>query len=94
MIPCYGTHGSKPGDIILNSLVLCLHAGQRINKSIQEEHKIWVLAAEAYSYVAQFRLYQGAKNGKQFASSTKWRLGENVVLRLMECLTSPFNFNF
>ena len=48
MIPCYGTHGSKPGDIILNSLVLCLHAGQRINKSIQEEHKIWVLAAEAY----------------------------------------------
>ena len=93
MIPCYGTHGSKPGDITRNSLVLCRHAGQRTNKSIQEEHKIWIFVAEAYRYVAQFRPYQGAKKGKQVACSTKWGLGENVVLRLMECLTSTFNFN-
>ena len=64
MIPCYGTHGSR----------------QQIKKTIQEEYKIWVLVAEVYGYVVQFRLYQGAKKGKQFASSTKWRLGENVVL--------------
>ena len=55
MIPCYGTHGSK----------------KRINKSIQEECKIWILVVEAYGYVVQFRTYQGAKKGKQFASSTK-----------------------
>ena len=37
------------------------------NKSIQEEYKIWVLIAEAYGYVVQFKPYQGAKKGKQFA---------------------------
>ena len=36
--------------------------------------------------------YQGAKKGKQVASSTKWGLGENVVLRLMECLTPTDNY--
>ena len=72
MIPCCGTHGSR----------------QRINnKSIREEYKIWVLVAEAYGYVVQFRLYQGGKKGKQVASCTKGGLGENVVLRLLECLT-------
>ena len=25
--------------------------------------------------------------------STKWRLGENVVLRLIECLTPSFSFD-
>ena len=40
-----------------------------------------------------FRPYQGAKKGKQIASSTKWKLRENVVLRLMECLTSAFSFD-
>ena len=74
MIPCYGTHGSN----------------QRINKSIQEKCKIWILVAEACGYVVQFRTYQGAKKGKQFASSTKFGLGENIVLRLMECLTPAF----
>ena len=54
MIPCYETHGSR----------------QRINnKSIQEEHKIWVFVAEVYDEVVQFRPYQGAKKGKQVASS-------------------------
>ena len=78
MVPCYGTYGSR----------------QRIsNKSIQEECKIWVLVAETYDYVVQFRPYQGAKKGKQFASSTKWRLRKNVVLRLMECLTPTFSFD-
>ena len=72
MIICCGTHGSR----------------QRINKKlIQDEYKIWTPAAEAYGYVVQFRSYQGARKGKQVASSTKQGLGENVVLRLMECLT-------
>ena len=33
--------------------------------------------------------------GKQsnVSSSTKWRLGENVVLRLMECLTQTVSFD-
>ena len=59
MIPCYGTHGNR----------------QRINnKLIQEEYKIWVLIAEAYGYVVQFRSYPGTKKGKQVASSAKWEL--------------------
>ena len=77
MIPCYRTHGSRQ---------------QVNNKKIQEEYKICVLAAKAYSYVFQFGPYQGAKKGKQVASSTKWGLGENVVLRMMECLTETFSF--
>ena len=74
IIPCYGTHGSN----------------QQINKSIQEKCKIWILVAEAYGYAVQFRTYQGAKKGKQFAASTKCGLGENFVLRLMECLAPAF----
>ena len=67
MITYYWTHGSS----------------QRINnKTIQGEYKIWVLIAEAYGYVVQFRPYHGAKKGKQVASSSKWELGKNVVLRL------------
>ena len=62
------------------------------NKSILEEYKIWVLAAEAYVYVVQFRLYQGAKKEKQVASSTKSGFGKNV-LQLMECLTPAFSFD-
>ena len=54
---------------------------------------MWVLIADAYGYVVQFRPYQGAKKGKQVASSTKWGLGENVVLMLMECLTATFSFD-
>ena len=38
------------------------------------------------------RSYQGAKKRKQVASS-KCRLAENVVLWLMECLTSTFSFD-
>ena len=34
------------------------------NKSIREEYKI--LVAEAYEYVVQLRLYEGAKKRKQF----------------------------
>ena len=78
MIPCYRTHGSR----------------QRINnKSIEEECKIWVLVAETYGCVVPFRPYQGAKKGKQIASSNKWGIGENVVLWLIECLTPTFNFD-
>ena len=59
MIPCYGPHGSR----------------QRINNNlIQEEYKIWVLIAETYGYVFQFRSYPGTKKGKQVASSAKWEL--------------------
>ena len=78
MNPCNGIHGSR----------------HRINsKSIQEECKIWVLVTETCGYVVQFRPYQGAKKEKQFASSTKWGLGENNVLMLMECLTPNFSFD-
>ena len=45
MIPCYVAYGSR----------------HRINKSIQEEYKIWVLVAETFDFVFQFRPYQGAK---------------------------------
>ena len=76
MILYYGTHGSR----------------QQINKkSIQEEHKIWVLAAEVCGYVVQFRPYYATKKGKQVASSTKWRLRKNVVLRSMERVTPTFS---
>ena len=36
--------------------------------------------------------FQGAKKGKQIASSTKWKWGENIVL-LMECLFLSFSFD-
>ena len=48
---------------------------------------------EAYGYLVYYRPYQGAKQGKQVASSTKWVLGEDVVLRLMEFLTPAFTFD-
>ena len=33
------------------------------------------------------------KERKTVASSTKWGLAENIVLRLMECLTPTFRFD-
>ena len=64
MIPCYESHGSR----------------QRINnKSIQVEYKIWILVKQAYGYVVHFRPYQGAKKGKQVASSTIWEFGKVVL---------------
>ena len=76
MTPCHETHSSR----------------HRINnKSIQEEHKIWALPLEACGYVVQFRPYHATKKGKQVASSTKWRLRENVVLRSMERVTPTFS---
>ena len=78
MIPCYGTDGSRQ---------------QINNKLIQEEYKIWVLVAESNGYVVQFTPYQGAKKGKQFASSTKWGLRESVVLRLIDSLTATIVIN-
>ena len=53
---------------------------------------MWVLAAEAYDCGVQFRPHHGTKKEKQVASSTKWGLGENVVLQLMERLTLTFTF--
>ena len=53
---------------------------------------IWVFA-EAYCYLDQFESYQGIKKGKKVASSTKWGLGENVFLRLMECLSPTVSFD-
>ena len=44
-------------------------------------------------YVVQIRLYRGAKKEKQIVSSTKCGLGENVFLRLMECLTATVSFD-
>ena len=45
------------------------------------------------SYLVHYRPYQGTKKGKQVASSTKWGLGDNVLLRLMECLTPTVSFD-
>ena len=78
MIPYYGTHGSR----------------QQINNNlIQDEYKICVVFAEACGNIVHFRPYEGAKKGKQVASSTKWGLGENVVLRLIGCLTPTVGFD-
>ena len=62
-------------------------------KLIWEENKVWVLIAEAYGYVIQFRPYQGAKKEKQVASFAKWNLGENVVL-LLQSLSLDLKSNF
>ena len=48
------------------------------NKSVQEEYKIWVLVAQAYGYVVQFRPYQGTKKGKQVAPI----LGTDSVIKV------------
>ena len=76
MIPCQGTHGSRQ---------------QINNKSIHKEYKIYFFVAKGYGYLVH-QTYQGAKKGKQVPSSTKWGLGESVVLRLMECLTPTVSF--
>ena len=49
--------------------------------------------AEAYDYLVHYRPYQGVTKGKLVASSGKWGLGENIALRLMECLTLTVIFN-
>ena len=49
--------------------------------------------AEAYDYLVHYRPYQGVTKGKPVASSGKWGLGENIALRLMECLTLTVIFN-
>ena len=45
------------------------------------------------SYLVLYRPYQGTKKGKHIASSTKWGLGDDVVLWLMECLTPAVSFD-
>ena len=76
-ISCYANHGSR----------------QRVrSKSIRIGYNIWVLA-DAYGYVVQFEPNQRVKKRKQVASSTKWGLGENVVLQLMECLPPTVSYN-
>ena len=62
MIPCYITHGSR----------------HRINnKSIQEEYKIWVLVAETFDFVVQFKPYQGAKKRETGCSKENRVLNKN-----------------
>ena len=41
------------------------------------------------SYLVHYRPYQGV----EVASSTKWGLGDNVVLRLLEYLTPTVSFD-
>ena len=41
------------------------------------KYKVQFPVAEAYGYLVHYKSCQGAKKGKQVASSTKWRLGEN-----------------
>ena len=56
------------------------------------EYNIRVFA-EACGYVAQFQSYQSVKKGKQVASFTKWGLGENIALQLMECLPPTVSYH-
>ena len=73
----YGTHGSR----------------QRTNnKPVREGYNIWVLT-KAYDYVFQSEPYQGVTKGKQFASPTKWSLGENAVLWLMKCSPPTLSYH-
>ena len=69
-------------------MIFCYRANgisQRINnKLVRVGYKILVMA-ETYMTMT-YEAYQGVKKGKQVVSSTKWELGENVVLQLMECL--------
>ena len=77
MILYYGTHGSR----------------QRINnKPVRVRYYIWVLT-KSDNYVFQFEPYQGVTKGKQFASPTKCRLGENVVLWLMKCSPPTLSYH-
>ena len=46
---------------------------------------------KSYSCLVHNRPYQGVKSGKQVASCTKWGLGDNVVLQLVEYLTPTVN---
>ena len=71
MVPYYGRNSSK----------------QRIqNKPVRVGYKMWVMA-EAFGYVLDFDVYQGAKGGKTSKSSAStWGLGEKVVLRAAETL--------
>ena len=45
------------------------------------------------SYLVRYKSCQGVKKEKQIASSTKWGLGDNVVLQLMECLIPAVSFD-
>ena len=56
------------------------------NKPVRSGYKMWVLA-ESLGYVINFDTYQGAKNGMSMRASEKnWRLGETVVLSLLDAL--------
>ena len=68
MIFYYATHGSR----------------QRINKSIQEEYKIWVLVGEAYGCVVQFTPCQSAKKKK--------KIKENRLPPLQNSLLENFGY--
>ena len=66
---------------------------QRIhNKLIRVGYKTMVFA-DTYGYVSQFKPNQGVKKGRQVASSTKYGLGENIVLRMMKCLPPTASYH-
>ena len=52
-----------------------------------------LVLVDAYGCVVQFEPYQGVKKGKQVSASTKWGLGENVVLQLMGCLPPTVSYH-
>ena len=77
MIPPFGTHDSRQ---------------RTSNKPIRVGYMFWILA-EANGYVIQFEPYQLAKVGKPVVSQTRWGLGENVALDLMECLPQGVSYH-
>ena len=67
-------------------------------KELMEVGNEWTITRfkrniKSNSYLVHYRPYQGTKKGKKIASSVKWGLGDNVVLRLMECLTPTVSFD-
>ena len=67
-------------------------------KELMAVGKEWTISRfkrniKSNSYLVHYRPYQGANKGKQVPTSTRWGLGDNVVLRFMECLTPTVSFN-
>ena len=45
------------------------------------------------SHLVHYKTCQGVNKEKQVAFTTKWELGDNVVLRLVECLIPTVSFH-
>ena len=70
-------------------------------QQVQQIHRMILLrnswqyatSKQSNSCLVHYRPYQGAKKGIQAVSFTKCGLRDNVVLRLMQCLTPTVSFD-